>query len=223
MTEKNRKALSSQLARLAGLALPWLEVLVEVWKIGRKTLRGFAAEGMYEVLDFDFHLELKDPRGKVAVFHKREKVRFLQDNVIAYQDQAWGDGELFADYKCTPGVPVDCYKDVSKYRVLISLRETKNRGDKMEIRTERKVRNGFVRDEEYMETEISHPMKRAQLRVTFPHGRPPKRVVLIEHNVNRTHTLDNSEIEKLPDGRFEARWRTNRPRLYETYLLRWRW
>jgi hypothetical protein len=31
----------------------------------------------------------------------------MQDNVIAYQDQAWGDGEILLNYRCTPGTPVD--------------------------------------------------------------------------------------------------------------------
>jgi len=31
-------------------------------------------------------------------------VRYLQDNVIAYRDQAWGDGEILVDYRCTPGI-----------------------------------------------------------------------------------------------------------------------
>jgi hypothetical protein len=40
---------------------------------------------------------LEDPEGKRATFKKREKVRYLQDNVIACQDQAWGDGDILKD------------------------------------------------------------------------------------------------------------------------------
>ena len=48
--------------------------------------------GMYEVLDYQAQLVLKDSKGKTAVYTKRQHVHFLQNNVIAYQDQAWGDG-----------------------------------------------------------------------------------------------------------------------------------
>jgi len=56
-----------------------------------------------EVLEYESTLELKDRGGKRAIFKKREKVRYLQDNVIAYQDQAWGNGEILIDYRCSPG------------------------------------------------------------------------------------------------------------------------
>src|SRR5215212_5915172 len=85
--------------------------------------------GSYEVLDYETKLELLDPEGKLVRYTKHQKVKFLQDNVIAFQDQAWGDGEIFADYQCSPGYPVDRYRDGNKYHILISLRETKNRGD----------------------------------------------------------------------------------------------
>ena len=47
---------------------------------------------------------------KICPFSKRQRVRYLQNNIIAYQDQAWGDGEMLVNYRCSPGVPVDRYK-----------------------------------------------------------------------------------------------------------------
>jgi hypothetical protein len=67
--------------------------------------------GMYEVLDYHTELELLDVKGKKAVFRKVQKVRFLQNNIIAYYDKAWGDGDIFVDYKCSPGVGV-CSRNV---------------------------------------------------------------------------------------------------------------
>jgi len=65
---------------------------------------------MCEVLRYESTLELKDRGGERATFKKREQVRYLQDNVIAYQDQAWGDGEILVNYRCSPGTPVDRYQ-----------------------------------------------------------------------------------------------------------------
>jgi hypothetical protein len=65
---------------------------------------------MYEVLRYEAKLGLKDRGGKRATFKKQEKVRYLQDNVIAYRDQAWGDGEILINYRCIPGTPVDRYR-----------------------------------------------------------------------------------------------------------------
>jgi len=88
----NQSFLDRLIAVLSGL--PWLEVFGEVWKILRKVMQSQSYKGMYEVLAYESTLELKDRGGKRATFRKREKVRYLQDNVIAYQYQAWGDGEI---------------------------------------------------------------------------------------------------------------------------------
>ncbi len=104
--------------------------------------------GMYEILDYDATLEIRDAKGKKAILTRREVIRFLQDNVVAVHDHAWGDGELFAKYQCQPGVPVDFYEDGSKWNVLISLRETRDRGDVVELWIERMTKDGLLEKQE---------------------------------------------------------------------------
>ena len=127
-----------------------------------------AQEGMYEILDYDSVLELQDPQGKVAVFKRRQKVKFLQDNIIAYQDYAWGDGNILADYKCSPGVPLDQYQDGFRYNILISLRETKNRGDVVDFNIERTVPGGFTRPNEWRQVMVEHRTRKWPLDLTSP-------------------------------------------------------
>jgi hypothetical protein len=81
------------------------------------------------VLDYGIRLELKDPEGKRALVSKWEKVKYLQNNIIAFQDQAWGDSRILLNYRCKPGVPVDKYRLGYKTHILVSLREVKNRGN----------------------------------------------------------------------------------------------
>ncbi len=103
MADENRNDNQSLLDKLIAVlsGLPWLEVLGQAWKIVRKVMQGRSYRGMYEVLEYESTLELKDRGGKRATSKKREKVRYLQDNVIAYQDQAWGDGEILVNYPMT--------------------------------------------------------------------------------------------------------------------------
>jgi len=101
------------------LRLLRLEVLGDVWKMIQKVSLRQPDQGMYEVLEYESTLELKDRGGKRATFKKREKVCYLQNNVIAYQDQAWGDGEILVNYRCTPGAPVDRYRSSHKTYKLI--------------------------------------------------------------------------------------------------------
>jgi hypothetical protein len=90
MPDEKRNDDQSLLDKLVAFLVrsPWQEVLGEAWKILRKVMQRRSFEGMYEVLEYEATLELKDRGGKRATFKKREKVRYLQDNVIAYQDQA---------------------------------------------------------------------------------------------------------------------------------------
>ncbi|MBZ0285237.1 MAG: hypothetical protein K8L97_31175 [Anaerolineae bacterium] len=179
--------------------------------------------GFYEVLEQHVRLELLDVGGKKAVYYKQQKVRFLQDNVIAYQDKAWGTGNIFADYKCSPGVAVDHYREGHRYRVLISLRETKNRGDIEEFHIQRTILNGFTQPSEDLQTDVDHRTSHLSVSIVFPKNRPPKEANLVEQNTTHFTLLDKDYTQVLPDGRTQVTWKTDHPRLYESYILAWRW
>ena len=179
--------------------------------------------GTYEVLEHRVTLELKDTKGKKAIYRKHQRIRFTQDNVIAYQDKAWGAGEIFADYKCSPGVAVDRYKEGHRWRILISLRETKNKGDEETIHIERTILNGFTRSGENWQTDVDHRMHKLSVSVIFPKRRHPKKADLIEQNTCRTTPLDHRHFHTLPDGRCQVTWKKNNPKLFERYLIAWEW
>jgi hypothetical protein len=179
--------------------------------------------GIYEVLAYEACLELCDTRGEKARFMKRQRVRFLQDNVIAYQDQAWGDGEFLLDYRCSPGLPVDQYREGHKYRILISLRETKNRGDVAEFYSERTIKHGFTKALEDFQIEIDHLTHHLKMTIVFPAGRPPQQVKLMTQNQQNTIILDAQARQVLPDGRQQICWETDKLKLHEAYILRWVW
>ena len=183
----------------------------------------FQSAGLYDVLEHDIRLELRDRSGHQAVYSKRQKVRFLQNNVIAFQDQAWGDGDIFADYKCSPGVPVDRYREGYRYRILISLRQTKNRGDIEEFQIERHIRDGYTKHDGYLQTNIDHPTQKLSLSVVFPAQRKPTEVTLLEQRAERTTILGNEHFRRLANGNWLVEWRTERAKYLENYILRWRW
>lgn len=204
------------------LSSDWATIVLQGWQLFQE-IAAERATGLYEVLDFEHTLELSDPKGKHAVFHKRETVRLLQDHVAAYIDRAWGHGNIFADYSCSPGVPVDRYRCGHKTCVLISLREARRRGEVLDIRIDRTVRDGFNLNPGWSETVVHHRTHRFLIAVIFPRKRPPKRVVLLQVNQNRTMPLGNANTELLPDGRHRVFWQTTKPRLFETYTLKWTW
>jgi hypothetical protein len=215
-------------SRLLRLLVPVLgsdliEILATLVRLGSRILSLKAHEGMYEVLELDARLELQDTKGEKAVLFKRERVRFLQDNIIAYQDKAWGDGEIFADYKCSPGVAVDRYQDGYRYQILISLRETKKRNDIEEFHIERTIRDGFTQNTESLQIDIDHTTRKLSFAIVFPKKRFPKQIALVEKNATRTTLLGPESRLMLPDGRQQFLYTTDKPRLFEGYSLRWEW
>ena len=205
------------------LNIPWLQILAESWKLSRKLWRGMAVEGMYEVLEYESTLDIRDKYGRQAQFQKREKVRYLQDNIIAYQDHAWGDGKILLDYACTPGFVADRYRPNYKTFILISLREMKRREDVDEFNIKWGIEKGFTRTREQWETQVIHRTKRLKIQVLFPKSRPPLRVQLVEKLVKRVTVLNQNNIVRLPNGRWQVSWQTDQPRLNESYILKWEW
>src|SRR4030095_397019 len=103
----------------------WIRIAADAWRLGRQIIHGLSHDGMYEVLEYESSLELLDKTGKMAIIRKRKKIRYLQNNIIAYQDYGWGDGQQFLDYQAKPGIAVDRYKIGYKTYILLSLREVK--------------------------------------------------------------------------------------------------
>ena len=197
--------------------------LLDVWDLFSRWQNKRRYRGVYEILDYDATLEIIDSQGKEAVLIRREMIRFLQDNVVAIHDHAWGDGQPFVKYQCQPGVPVDCYEDGSKHNILISLRETKNRGDVIELWIERVIRDGLLQKQEWFETEIDHLMKNLRLSIIFPKERPSRRATLSRRSTGQTTLLPHRHFALLPDGRQKLTWKTSNPRLHDRYTIKWVW
>ena len=225
MTDETGDSSPKRLSQLVtiSVSLSWFEILGELWKIGRRVMRGLANEGMYEVLDYESTLEIHDRRGKKATFKKHKKIRYLQDNIIAYQDHGWGDGEILLNYRTNRGKAVDRYRSGYKTYILLSLREIKNRGDIDEFNIEWDIRNGFLTDDGYWATDISNQTKRIKVNVIFPKSKPPLNLTLEESNRRRTHAIGEGAQKRLPDGRWMVSWNKQKPKLYEHYVLRWIW
>ena len=225
MAGKSDGHMSSPLSGVVALllGLPWVEILTDAWRVGKRILRGLSSEGMYEVLDYETTLDIQDPKGKKAILKKQMKVRYLQDNIIAFQDFAWGEGKILQNYKSSPGIKVDQYNLGYKTYVLLSLRDVKNKGEVDEHNIEWEISNGFLKPDGYWVTEIANRMKQVKVQIVFPTQRPPTRIFIVENNRRRTQELGKDSIKRMADGRWQVLWTTEKPKLYEHYILKWNW
>jgi hypothetical protein len=207
---------------LRNLSLDWLSLVLDIALHLRKYICSNPT-GPYEILDYEAMIELLDTKGKLALFKKRQRVKFLQNSIIAFEDYAWGEGDILTDYTCSPGIVVDKYQEGDRWNILISLRETKSIGDIVEFHIERRERNTFTKPEEWLQTEIRRRVRRLQMNIVFPKGRHCTRATLAQRTANKATTLGPEHFHTLPDGKQLVSWETNHVRGYDIYTLKWKW
>lgn len=203
------------------LPLKHVDLFIELYHAIRRWWR--PTTDIYEILHYEATIELLDDEGEKAFFTKHQQVRFLQDHVIAFEDYVWGDGDVFADYKCSPGVMVDKYKEGDRWNVLISLRQTKHKGDTVDFYIQRTEKRTFTKNEEWLQVELRHPTKHLVMNVIFPKKRLCKQASIIQRSRNRTTLLDTHHFRFLPDGRQLLTWEIKKVLIYDLFTLRWRW
>ena len=120
--------------------------------------------------------------------------------MIAYQDQAWGDGEILLNDLWTPGTPADRYRSSCKTYILVSRREVKDNGDVDEFNIEGGIRQGLLQPAEQWETHVTDRTKHLKTNMVFPRSSPARHPVLIEGNPQQSHDLAK-RAQVLPDGR----------------------
>lgn len=206
---------------LSLLSLNHINAFLDIYELIRQWWPGNT--DMYEILDYESSWEMLDPEGHMAIFRKRQRVKFLQNNIIAFEDYAWGDGEIFVDYRCAPGVVVDRYREGDRWNILISLRGTKNKGDVEEFYIERTVKNGFTNSEEWQQAEIRRRTKHLKMNVIFPSSRPCRTALITQRSQNRPIALGPAHFRTLPDGRQLLTWETTKVRSFDIYTLKWKW
>jgi hypothetical protein len=180
-------------------------------------------QALYEVLRFDATLELQDARGETAVLAREQQLRFLQDGVVGLYHQVWGAGELFADYEVQPGVVADRFRLGARHITLISLRQVKNRGDRLRLHIRRQIRKGWTEPEEWLQIAVDHQTRVLRVRLIFPKARPPQRAYLIEETTGAERELERRGWQVDRQGRTQIVWQKSKPPWGETYLLRWEW
>jgi hypothetical protein len=82
---------------------------------------------------------------------------------------------------------------------------------------------GFLKRVGHWETHVTHRTRRLKVNVIFPKPRLPQHTTLTESNRQRSHDPGRSAQVELPDGRWLVSWETHKPRLYENYVLKWKW
>ena len=179
--------------------------------------------GIYEILECTNTWDLSDPNGAVATFTKRNRVRFIQNNVLAIPDYVWGDGSSH-EYRCSPGRQVDEFKEGHRVCKVISLGKAYKRDEELVLEISRTVKDAFTSSAEWLEVRPVVGTPHLELNVIFPEG-------VKAHDVVMTTTKDatgetrEKRLEKFDfdNGRQRLTVNFRRPPPDELIRIDWRW
>lgn len=167
----------------------------------------------YETIKFAGRLEFLERRG-VAIFSRRQRIRFLEDGVSTFFDLAWGDGILFANYTAGRLRILDAIPTRKGYVVALALPRLFRKGETLDIELRRRIVGCFLDEQVYWDSALRVPTDLLTLDIVPPRGR----------------RIRQAEIVAPPEGDVEAsesrarlRLRVRRPALHTPYKLAWSW
>jgi hypothetical protein len=169
-------------------------------------------------LEFDAILDLTDKSGRVAVFHRTEKIRFQQQGVAAILDHYWGSGVANVGYSTTAGPLGDLIHDQGIRHQVIELPRTMGRGEEFAFTTERTMMETFLSKANHAEIVIDHPVGQVTCAVLFPRDRPCQTAEFVTSELR-----GRLPVSVLPGGRTLIRVQVPRPQAHTPYRVEWIW
>jgi hypothetical protein len=184
----------------------------------RKILPEGLVTSPYEILDYRHTLVLHDAKGQKATFHPTQQIRFLQTGVSGILDHAWGDGVVITSYHNDAGQLEDSLRDAGQRHLVIGLKRTMRRGDRLTFRVARQAMEGFTEDNEWFESTIDRPVRRVRSTIVFPVERPCQQAAL-----DQSGQKIELPIVRLGTGRTVVSFRTDRAQADTPYTILWTW
>lgn len=168
----------------------------------------------FETISFRGRVDVLDRDRQVAVFRRKQRIRFLENNVAVFFDRVWGEGVLFANYQAKGLRIIDAFQASKGYIVALSLPKRFKRGDVFDIETERRIVGAFYKDQGYWDSAMSAPTKLLSIDIVTPPGvgiRAPDIVAPTRDGIDADHQ------------RQRLRLRAKGPQTHVSYSLRWAW
>ena len=167
----------------------------------------------YETISFKGTLELRDPSGNVAVFHRRQRIRILDRSIGVFLDRVWGDGVILANYVVHDLRLIDGFPSRNKWILLLGFPRLQRKGDVLEIRTSRRIiGGGFGEPESFWDSAMSVPTDRLSISIVPPDG------YAFDDPEIATPTVDNVQVDHRRD---RLHLRVREPKLHVPHKLIW--
>lgn len=183
--------------------------------------------GIYEIVTSELEWDLTAADGREAFVTKKNKVRFIQNNVLAIPDYIWGDGSTKSEYSCNVGQKVAEFQEGAKTCVVIVLDRMYKRDEELELEIKRTVRDAFMGTREWIEVKPLAGTPELTLNVLWPAGRSAERAELTIENERRNRRsveqLGDDSFHWGPGGRQQITRHFARPSPDERIRIEWSW
>lgn len=168
----------------------------------------------YETIKYSGRLEILDAETRSARFIRRQRIRFLEDNVSVFMDRAWGDGVLFAGYAARGLRILEPIPTGKGYVIPLALPRRFAKGDVFDITTERRIVGAFYHPLAYWDTAMSAPTELVAIDIVVPPGADVRRPEIV---APARGDMDATQHRRSLD------FRVARPALNIPYKLAWSW
>lgn len=147
----------------------------------------------YSVLSHETTWDIVEADGSLVIATRVKKIRIDQNNVFALYDFSTGDGNRDIEY--SPGSCVSTFiGHGGKEYDLIDLGRIYNRGERIDFKVRRTVRDGFLADRELVAVDTRDATERMTLTVVWPPDRPPTSLTLSRGTPS--HDWKNEDVLK---------------------------
>jgi hypothetical protein len=190
-------------------------------KVLRPFLKRAFPDIVYENVFLEASLDIEDTRGKRAVLHRRQRVRFLINDTSVIRDLVWGEGNPIARYAVDGGRRLSIVPEGSKRAILLGVAPQPVAGTYVQVASRRVIKDGLTERSEYFEAMVERPTGHLALKVLFPPGSIPRDACVVTSP--KAAVAKRVPIRWAANGRPYVRWRHTKPEPFQTYGIRWSW
>jgi membrane protein implicated in regulation of membrane protease activity len=187
-----------------------------------ESVKALHSRSPYRVVSDDTLWDIQND-GELTQFHRKKKIRLLQDDVLSLFDWGWSDGEEDEpDY--TGAVKVDSFSYEGRQYSLLSLRRFYPRNSIVDLGIRRTLHGALTAPQERINMHCLDPTDFMVVTVQWPLDRAPRSVRLNRVSANGERSSESAEDRlAVKGGRTMLKIEEREPERRSVVTIEWDW
>ena len=184
-------------------------------------------KGKYEIIQSTLCWTILDETGNQALLNKRNRFRALQP-LSQMTEQTWGDGPSpeMNDYDCGLDKIVSIKQKGSRYEILVKLEKALEPGDVKDYTFDKEIRESFLAETEWVESEIQVPTKKQNMEVRIRTSRKVSNVRAFHSHGKKKTAIDldsDTFFVEIDEEWLHIHLIIDSPVVMDRYTIEWDW